>query len=185
MPSKILEAIYNGRTEELAVLIAAARSLTIFEAAALGDAVRIRALVKKTPSLVRDRSDDGWTALHLAAHFGQADAVDALLASGADVHAWSENKIHNQPLHAAMAGRGNFRILTSLLSKGADVNVAANSGYRPLHLAAARPEPALVETLLARGADAAALTDDGKTALAIAEGRGDPRVARRLRGEQP
>ena len=185
MPSKILEAIYKNRRDELAALLAAARTLTIFEAAALGDVVRIRGLVKKTPALVRDRSDDGWTALHLAAHFGHADAVDTLLAAGADVHAWSENAMHNQPLHAAMAGRGNVRILTALLGKGADVNAAEHGGYRPLHLAAARTEPALVETLLARGADPTAVTDDGKTALAIAEVRGDPRVARRLRGELP
>ena len=185
MPSKILEAVYRGRREELAALLAAGPALTIFEAAALGDAARIRALLRQTAALAGERSDDGWTALHLAAHFGHADAVDALLAAGADVHAWSENSLRNQPLHAAMAGRGDFRILTALLSKGADVNAVEHGGYRPLHLAAARPEPALVETLLARGADAAALTDDGKTALAIAEGRGDPKVARRLRGEMP
>jgi GT2 family glycosyltransferase len=37
-----------------------------------------------TPILDAVFTPDGWMALHLAAFFGQADAVDALLAAGAD-----------------------------------------------------------------------------------------------------
>jgi ankyrin repeat protein len=185
MTSKILEAVYRGRHEELAVLLSATASLTVCEAAAVGDAAMLRALVKEDSARVRQRSEDGWTALHLAAHFDRGDAVDVLLAAGADVHAWSENALHNQPLHAAMAGRAGLRILTALLSKGADVNAAEHGGYTPLHLAASRGDLALLNTLLARGARAEALTDDGQTAEAIARKRGHVAAARRLRGELP
>jgi uncharacterized protein len=185
MPTKILEAVYRGRDAELAALLAAGPPLSIFEAAAVGDASRIRQLLPADPGLVREIADDGWTALHLAAHFGRGDAVDALLATGADVRQWSDNSTHNQALHAAMAGRGDLRILSALLARGADVNIAEAGGYTPLHLAAGRGEVPLLNVLLAHGADAAARTDEGKTAETIARERGFPIAARRLRGEMP
>jgi ankyrin repeat protein len=185
MASKILDAVYRGRHEELATLLAATPSLTVCEAAAVGDAAMLRALVKADPTLVRQRSEDGWTALHLAVHFDRGDAVDVLLAARADVHAWSDNALHNQPLHAAMAGRAGLRILTALLAKGADVNAVEHGGYTPLHLAAGRGDLVLLNTLLARGARAEARTDDGKTAEAIARECGHAAAARRLRGELP
>ena len=113
------------------------------------------------------------------------DAVVQALAAGADVHAWSANALHNQPLHAAMAGSADLRILTALLAKGADVNAVEHGGYTPLHLAAGRGELALLNVLLAHGASAEAATDDGKTAEAIARERGHLLAARRLRGELP
>jgi len=185
MPSKILEAVYGRRHEELAALLAAGPALTLCEAGAVGDAERIRTLTKGAPALIRERSDDGWTALHLAAHFNRAEAVDALLAAGADVHAWSDNALHNQPLHAAMAGTAELRILTALLAKGADVNAVEHGGYTPLHLAAGRGDLSLLNVLLAHGAFAGAVTDDGKTAETIARERGHAQAARRLRGELP
>jgi ankyrin repeat protein len=185
MPSKILEAVYRRRHAELAALLAGGAELTICEAAAVGDARRVRALLDVDRRHLHQRSDDGWTALHLAAHFGRGDAVDALLAAGADVHAWSENALHNQPLHAAMAGSADLRILTALLAKGAKVNAVEHGGYTPLHLAAGRGELGLVNVLLAHGASAEAATDEGKTAEALARERGHTLAARRLRGEMP
>jgi ankyrin repeat protein len=185
MPSKILEAVYRDRQEELTALLADRPALSVFEAAAVGDAHGIRAVIATDHGLLRQRGDDGWTALHLAAHFGRGDAVDTLLAAGADVHAWSTNAIHNQPLHAAMAGRGDLRILTALLARGADVTMAEAGGYTPLHLAAGRGDVQLLNVLLAHGADADARTDKGQTAEVIARERGHANAARRLRGEMP
>ena len=185
MPSKILEAVYNGRRDELAALLAARPTLTIFESAAVGDAARVRDLARAEPALLRQRTDDGWTALHLAAHFGHADAVDALLAAGADVNAWAENNHRNQPLHAAVAVRGEGRIVTALLAARAGVNAADGGGYTALHLAAFRGDVYLAEILLAHGADPRRKADDGKTAVMLAEQEGHRELVRQLRGEEP
>jgi ankyrin repeat protein len=100
-PTPILDAVYRRDAVTLEALLAARPALTIFEAAAVGDVARVRALLAAEPALAGARSDDGWTALHLAGHFGHADVVDALLAGGADVRAWSTN-----PLVETLLARG-------------------------------------------------------------------------------
>jgi ankyrin repeat protein len=64
-------------------------------------------------------SAGGWTALHLAAHYGQAGAVKFLLAAGADVNALADNHEANTPLMAAVAAN-RVDIAELLLAKGAD-----------------------------------------------------------------
>lgn len=181
----ILTAVYRGRAEELAARLAERPVLAVCEAAAVGDPVRLREAVRVDPGGVSSRSPDGWPALHLAAHFGRGDAVDVLLAAGADVRARSDNAEANTALHAALAGRGDLRIVTLLLARGADVNARAGGGYTPLHIAAFNGQLALISLLLAHGASAEARAADGRTALAIAEDKGHAQAARRLRGEMP
>jgi uncharacterized protein len=185
MPTKILDAVYRGRDDELAALLAAGPALTICEAAAVGDARRVRELLETDRALLRERSDDGWTALHLAAHFGRFDVVDTLLARGADVHAWSENDMANQALHAAAAGRAAEPIVARLLARGANVNATQRGGFTALHEAAFKNDRALANLLLAHGADPALRTSEGETAEAIATRLGHTQLARRLRGEIP
>src|SRR5262249_57621710 len=67
--SAILAAMYEGNTDALAALLAARPELDIFEAAAVGDAARIRHLVRVRPALVEPLSGDGWTALPPAPSF--------------------------------------------------------------------------------------------------------------------
>ena len=185
MSSKILEAVYRGRQEELTALLAAEPALTVFEAAAVGVAPRVRELVDADPELLRQRSDDGWTALHLAAHFGRVEVVNLLLARGADVHARSENAMGNCALHAAAAGRAAALIVALLLARGARADAVQNGGFTALHEAAFKNDLALAELLLAHGADPALRTDEGETAEAIATRHGHAQLARRLRGEMP
>jgi len=184
-PSPILAAVYRGDRAAVERLLADGATLTLCEAAAVGDSARIRQLTAADPRAVTTPSPDGWPPLHLAAYFGHGGAVDALLEARADVHARSTNSHGNTALHAAAAGRGDVRILSRLLARGADVNAVEPTHYRPLHLAAERGEVALIETLLAHGADATARASDGKTALAVAEEHGHALAARRLRGEMP
>src|SRR5438093_3344900 len=49
--SAILAAMYEGNTDALAALLAARPELDVFEAAAVGDAARIRQLVRARPPL--------------------------------------------------------------------------------------------------------------------------------------
>jgi ankyrin repeat protein len=184
-PSPVLAAVYRRDRAAVDRLIADGAALTLCEAAALGDAARIRTLACAEPAAVGRPSPDGWPALHLAAHFGHGHAVDALLEARADIGAYSENHEANTALHAALAGRGDLRIISRLLTAGADVNARAGGGYAPLHIAAFGGDVAMVNTLLAHGALTDARADDGKTARAIAEEKGHVQVARRLRGEMP
>ena len=184
-PSPVLAAVYRGDGASVERLLADGTTLTLCEAAAVGDAARVRRLAAAEAAAVAVPSPDGWSALHLAAYFGHGDAVDALLEARADVHARSTNSHANTALHAAAAGRGTVRIVTRLLARGADVNAVEPSNDRPLHLAAERGDVALIELLLGHGADATARGSDGKTALSIAEEHGHTLAARRLRGEMP
>ena len=185
MPSKILEAVYHGRDDELAALLAGGATLTVCEAAAVGDAGRVRALLDADRGRVHERSGDGWTALHRAAHFGRLDVVTLLLARGADPLARSQNDMANQAIHAAAAGRAAAPVVAQLLARGAHVNATQNGGFTALHEAAFKNDRALADLLLAHGADVAARTNDGETAEAIATRLGHVQLARRLRGELP
>ena len=78
---------------------------------------------------------DGWTPLHLAAFFGQLDAVRILLDSGADLRAVSRNSMKNTPLHAATAGK-HEQIARLLLEHGADPHAIDAGGYTPAKIAA-------------------------------------------------
>ncbi len=58
----------------------------VFAAAAKGQTDELRSLVEKDPALINAYSPEGFTPLGLAAFFGHAEAVEALLAAGADVN---------------------------------------------------------------------------------------------------
>src|SRR3954466_2327076 len=59
--------------------------LKVFEAAAFGDFARLTEIPPEDAELVDAMSGDGFSPLHLAAFFGQTDAVRLLLARGATV----------------------------------------------------------------------------------------------------
>jgi ankyrin repeat protein len=152
----------------------------IISAAERGDHDEVAAILSIDNRVTRATSKDGWTPLHLAAHFGHPLVVETLIANNADVHARSGNAMRNQPLHAAAAGR-QLETSRLLLDAGADVNATQAGGYTPLHSAAQNGQRELVELLLARGADAGARSDDGRTPLALAEAAGRDEVVALLR----
>lgn len=177
--SALMLAHYHGRRELAPAIRAALPALDVHEAATVGAVDRLRALLDAAPELVRDRSADGFTALHFAAFFGDAPAAAVLLDRGADPAAVAENPLRVTPLHSAAAAR-NLAVARLLLEHGADPEARENGGYRPLHTVADNGEDALVDLLLSFGADPTAAADDGRTPADVAREKGHDRLAARL-----
>src|SRR5205823_1120514 len=112
--SAVLQAQYRGRSDMVAVLRPAVEDLDVFEASALGETDRVRAVVGADPGLVRGWSPDGFTPLHLAVFFGHLETARELLQRGADLTAVSRNAMTVMPLHSAAAGRNAGSVLVVL-----------------------------------------------------------------------
>ena len=115
------------------------------------------------------RGGDGFTPLHLAAFFGGAEAVRALLAMGVDADADADNTFRVHPIHSASAV-GDHDSVRALLEAGANPNVRQQGGFTPLHTAAHNDDATLAPLLLDHGADPNLAADDGKTPRDMAPG---------------
>jgi uncharacterized protein len=169
--SLAMHALYRGETAEAERLLP--DEPNAFEATAFGRVERLRELLDGDAELARAFSGDGFTALHLAAFFGQPEAVRLLLERGADVNAvaTSEQIGPVQPLHSAAATR-RLACARVLVERGADVNARQAGGYTPLHEAAGNGDVDLARLLLDAGADKEARKDDGQTPADLAAERG-------------
>lgn len=175
--SAILAAVYRGNGEAVAALRATGIELTLFEAAAVGDAARVQHLLETKAASATDYNTDGFHALGLAAFFHHFDVLTILLASGADVHAPSRNPMRVTALHSAVADGGDRESALALIAAGADPNATQRHGWTPLHGAAQSGDRAVVEALLAAGADPARTNDDRKRAADIARESGHADIA--------
>lgn len=171
----LLAATYARQPAMVDLLLAAGATPDIFVAAALGRLDWLRDLLASDSTLVAAYSADGWTALHLAAHFSVEDAARLLLESGADANARSHNEMDNLPLHAACAGTPAPALLALLLDASTDVNARQHGGFTPLHEVAQNGALGPARFLLERGADPSIRTDEDKTArdLALEQGHAE------------
>lgn len=178
--SPVLQALYLGRSELVDVLLDANPPLDVFDSAATGRTRGLDALLEGEPELARAFSPDGFTALHLAAYFGQEDAAEILLDRGAEVGAVARNaELTVQPLHSAAAG-GHTEIVKLLLERGADPGATQGGGLTPLHAAAQNGGGESAEALLASGADPSARDDEGRTPSDLARAAGHDELAEQL-----
>jgi len=167
--SALLQALYQNRSEIVAVLRSAAGELDIFEAAALGDAAQIHQLLAADSQRVNGFSSDGFSPLHLACFFGQLEAAQVLVQAGADVNAVSTSRIG--VIHSAAASR-NAALLKLVLLAGANPNAQQQGGYTALHEAAMHNSVERAEVLLAAGADPNIRSEAGLTAAEMAKNEG-------------
>lgn len=104
------------------------------------------------------------TALHDAAKQNKIEAVDVLLAAGANIEA--RNHKGWTPLHGAAIYASRDTVV-SLLKHGADVNAKDDHGETPLYWAAgiagAEGSAEVVDVLLRSGADETVLNDEGES----------------------
>jgi ankyrin repeat protein len=178
--SALLHARYRSDRAVLDALLAADPDMDVFDAAALGHIDRLQARLHEDPGRVAALSSDGFSALHLAAFFGKAEAARRLLDAGASPHLRGRNELANQPLHAAAAGR-HVEVCRLLLAAGADVTATQHGGVTPLHAAAQHGDDEMVELFLSAGADPGVREDGGATPADLADVAGHVDVARRLR----
>jgi ankyrin repeat protein len=181
--SPLMDALYHGRTDEAERLAAEAgpQNLNVHEAAAMGAVERLEQLLDQHPDEVNAWSSDGFQPLALAAFFGRPQAVEMLLARGAEVSTPARHQFHVTPLHAALAGP-TPQVARVLIAAGADVNARQQGGVTPLQEAAGNGQIDLVELLLEHGADATATDDNGRTAIDWARERGQQEVVALLEG---
>lgn len=179
--SALLWSVYAGqpvvRDYLLAQLVTHGVLLDVFEAASLGDVLRLEDILGADPAAAHSFAGDGWTPLHLAAAFGTPEAVDLLLQHGAQVDAVSKNPQRNQALHAALALGRNPETVRVLLSHGADPNATQVGGFTALFSAASAGRRDLAELLVEHGAHALVRNDMGKSAADFARERGHGELA--------
>jgi uncharacterized protein len=127
---------------------------------------------------VNERSGDGTTVLHWAAHNGDADLVKRLLAAGANARA--SNDYGATPMSEA-AELGNVEILDALLKAGADVESPNAEGQTALMTVARTNHVDAAELLIKRGAKVNAREQwRGQTALMWAAAQSQPEMVRLL-----
>jgi ankyrin repeat protein len=177
--SALLTGVYHGNTDAVAALRATGMELTVFEAAAVGDLGRVRALVDDDPALARAFSADGFHPLGLAAFFHHSEVVTFLIAAGSEVSVPSRNPMRVTALHSAIAGQDRESTL-ALIAAGTDVNAKQQDGFTALHEAAQNGDREVVEALLAAGADPALALASGDRPADVACKHEHPEIAQLL-----
>jgi len=143
--SALLLALYHRKPDAVQALLAAGAPVGPLEAAALGDVAKLEGADLSV------RGGDGFTPLHLAAFFGGAEAVRAILATGADPDADADNTFNVRPIHSAVAV-GDHASARALLEAGADPNVEQQGGHTPLDAALHHQDSEMEELLRRHGA---------------------------------
>jgi ankyrin repeat protein len=158
-----MAALYQFMFRAAGTIAARRESLTLFEAAAMGETAQL----------------SSFTALHLACFFNRPGAVSLLLEAGADPNAVATNGSELRPLHSAAAGRSP-EIIAMLLRAGAEPDAQQRGGYTALHAAAQHGDQVIADTLIEDGANPHLADDDGKTAGDHARAGGYEALADRL-----
>jgi ankyrin repeat protein len=145
-----------------------------YEAASKGDFDTARDLLADHPDLVKQKYDQGITALHAAALSNEPRIAELLLEHGAlvDVRAGRQQLT---PLYVAVT-RGNEKTAKVLLARHADPNAKAEDGaltnVTPLHMAALNARADLADLLITNGAKLDVKTSGGETATDYAVRKG-------------
>jgi ankyrin repeat protein len=171
--SAVLIARYHRQDAALEALLAAQPELDVLDAAATGRVDVLRSLISASRDALSARSPEGFTALHLAAFFGGAEAVRLLLVAGMHADADQDNPARVRPLHSAVAAR-DHDAARALLDAGADPDCVQQGGFTPLLAAAHHDDAEMAKLLLEHGADPTLAADDGRDPAAMAGERVAP-----------
>lgn len=125
-----------------------------------------------------------YTGLHLAAHEGDVDAINRLIAAGADVDI--RDRAARTPAHVA-AFASHDDALIALANGGADMNALENRVYDVLTIAAVADDPEMVSLAMDLGNAPDLITSvyDGTALIAAAHLGHHEVVARLVEGGAP
>lgn len=177
--SLVAHCVFGGLRDALAALVAHDPAISLHDAAVANLEDRVRALIAGGTDALNLLSPDGWTALHLAAHFGHTAICRRLLDAGALTTVFSRAFERNLPIHAACAGRSEA-VVALLAPRTPNLDEPVAQGFTALMEAAYQGLAGCVEILLEAGADPRLERDDGKTATEIAREAGHTEVAERI-----
>ncbi|VDM30925.1 unnamed protein product [Hydatigera taeniaeformis] len=140
--------------------------LPALHVAARKDDVNAANLLLMSPDAnVNHQSQPGFTALHIAAHYGSTNVGALLIQRGADVNFQAKNNI--TPLHVA-AKWGRVAMVKLLLDNNALVDSRTRDGLTPLHCAARSGHNSVCTMLIDAGCNPSAKTRNGLTPLHMA-----------------
>ena len=111
---------------------------------------------------INGRDDNLNTPLHFTSFWGNARAMRALLAAGADPNINTESGL--TLLHLA----ANAQIVELAVQTGLDIHARARNGQTPLHVASRWGHADTILALLAAGARTDARDNKGRTAFDLA-----------------
>jgi ankyrin repeat protein len=173
--SAVLLAVYENQDDAIRLLLEHKPDVDVFEAAAIGLTDALDHILTRDHRMVHAWSGDGFTPLHLAAHFNRAEAVDALLRADADVTAVSRNSLAVMPLHSVVAGKA-YRPARLLLEAGAPPNATQAGGWFAVLSAAQHGDKELIRLLVEFGAELC-VNASGKSAAEVAAEAGHDDLA--------
>ena len=111
------------------------------------------------------KDNNGSTAIHIAAYYGQTEIVKALIDLGAKLEATIRSK--NTALHFA-ALKGHTETVKALIERGAKLEATTRVKSTALHYAALKGHTETVKALIAAKANLEAKDNKGATALLCA-----------------
>jgi len=148
---------------------AAPPKVPLIEAVKQGDLVKVRALLSEQTN-VNASEPDGTTALHWAAHLGDASALDLLITAGGD---WKVATRNGATPFSLACYKGHPEVINRLLEAGSDANALIN-GEPVLMMAARAGHPDAIRALLLYGADPNVKESErGQTPLMFAAAAGN------------